>query len=272
MQFLFVDKITEMGSDEIKGELCIANGPYTRTDIEGSFVSSGYISEAIGQLASWLAIAKSDFTKKPVFLFCPEISYGIPAPTSKVIQIYSRIDRMEDDSMIFSGEASVNGQTIASLKQCNCHLMPLDKLEDPAAIKARFNDLMTGQWNRLSGSGLESIDYDLTSLKSDDPSQKSWSVALKNIDFVYADHFPRYPVTPIVVLNEVVQKIIASEFSISRIDRIKSLKIRNFILPNEKLELNIKQFDERKGHPLSFQVDLKKDQKHVMRGVYEIID
>lgn len=106
MQFLFVDKITEMGSDEIKGELCIANGPYTRTDIEGSFVSSGYISEAIGQLASWLAIAKSDFTKKPVFLFCPEISYGIPAPTSKVIQIYSRIDRMEDDSMIFRRSVS----------------------------------------------------------------------------------------------------------------------------------------------------------------------
>ena len=69
MRFLFVDLIEACGADRIAGQKTFASADpmqYLEPGFQ-PFIAPGVICEAMGQLASWLCLQRTDFTMRPVF-------------------------------------------------------------------------------------------------------------------------------------------------------------------------------------------------------------
>ena len=119
MRFLFVSKINEMKEDSIKGSHFFpVDDPYQhKRGTDEAVIAPSVVSEAIGQHLSWLTIGQGDFKHRPVFLFAEEIQvHGFVKPGTNVA-LEGRIQERDDQQMIFSGEAYVDGKLMQSIKK-----------------------------------------------------------------------------------------------------------------------------------------------------------
>lgn len=271
MQFLFVDDIDAVSDRAVAGRMHLGpDGPYVHRSAKGDTVGPGYIAESIGQLASWHCVSTSGFRFKPVFLFCPTIEFFAPVPAALTVHLEARIERFDDESFVFSGSARVDGEVVARLDDCHCLPMPLERLEDSELVRERFLALSQGSWRRQAGLGNERISFSQV-LVAAEVATRTFDVAFDDIGFIYRDHFPNQPVTPVVVLNEVVHSLVAETFGLAKLDAIRELKIRSFVAPGES-------FQVRLGEPQALAADKDKQSVHVelakkgrtiMRGRYD---
>src|SRR5690606_11821085 len=121
MRFLFVDKIDGMEGDRIRGRVLFPSDEpmqYNRL-ARAPHVAIGAVSEALGQLASWLCIERNQFTARPVFLFADRIiNYRHIAPGTE-IQMECTVSAMDERTFTFSGAATLDGEPVAAIENCN---------------------------------------------------------------------------------------------------------------------------------------------------------
>jgi 3-hydroxymyristoyl/3-hydroxydecanoyl-(acyl carrier protein) dehydratase len=292
MRFLFVDRITEVGDGVIAGLKHFDVGaPMQYGDGRGERqIAPGVVSEAIGQLVSWLCIKNNDFSRRPVFLFADKIGIaGIVRP-GDTVDLKARIDSMEKDgeTFVFSGEASVQDRLVATIENCSGYFMPLGDLEDPEVTKQRYGALINGGL-KLDG---DHDFYDFDQLLGEVVEQTgdaagaagSGIVARKTMapsERFFADHFPRFPVTPIVVINEMIGAVTAKlasphEPRALMPRAVEQIKIRNFVKPGETVETKVKITGRHPGKNgrdvITTMAEVTKGGKTILRGryVYEL--
>ena len=279
MRFLFVDRITEITENEIRGLKFFGDTESLRygPEVSGE-IAPGVISEAIGQLASWHAINRNEFTARPVFLFADRIEILKPVFPSSQVELCARIDSMDKETMVFSGEAYVDGNIVHRVSNINGFFMPLAKLEDPHVTRTRFNQLITRGMNLTEDVGV----FEFESLVDEVDELKTGTeiIARKYMaadEPFYMDHFPRYPVTPIVMINEMIgqatQKMMGPrEDNILRPKVVKSIKIKDFVRPEEGCEIRVKLKGRRTEGDyeiIETMAEITKEGKRILRGSYE---
>lgn len=291
MRFLYVNKILEVTDNSIVGEKTFDCGeplrlsPPGRRRIFGEVsseagwvVAPGVISEAIGQLASWCGLSNSGFQGRPVFMFADRIEFFREAMTGEKILLKAKIDSIEEHSMVFSGTAESAAGLICRIVSCHCHLAPLEVMEDPEITKSRFAALCQG--GEAYGAAEEFIVAEsiVEQKVEHDLGRVSGKARFAAESFFYKDHFPRKPVTPIVLINEVIGELTKSLCAIGpaggRLQPrlVEALKIRNFVLPEEvfsvEVDLLSKQADENGALQICTSVQVKKEGKPILRGQY----
>ena len=213
MRFLFVNRIDSMSETTISGHHYFAPDEPLQYPLHSAFdgfagnqVAPGVVSEAIGQLASWLAIKQNGFTARPVFLFADKISVEHPVAPGTGVELRAEIHQLDAEILVFSGSALVDGRMVQAVSNCSGYFMPLDQLEDPAVTKERFASLVAG--GLLLDAGVSSR-YPFENLCEEIVDQDGSSSivvrrTMRHDEPFYRDHFPRFPVTPIVMLNELI--------------------------------------------------------------------
>ena len=89
------------------------------------------VVEAVGQLAGWIAMRRTDFTRRPVAALVGEISLsGVEARGN--IELEAHIQRLDGRAILYCGTARCAGGEIAKLSRCVGPLMVLDEFDDPA--------------------------------------------------------------------------------------------------------------------------------------------
>lgn len=290
MRFLFVDRITSLGEGDnptIKGQKVFPLGDpmrYAATvdaqDSGSGVIAGGVISEAIGQLASWYCLKQNDFSARPVFLFADKIRMLREVHAGSTVDLSAEIHRLDSETFTFSGRASVGDSVVQEIKECSGWLMPLDQLEDPVETRRRFAALVDGGLPPESSTGTFAQD-DLLDEIMDCDGHGSINVrkTMAPDSPWYPDHFPRFPVTPIVVLNEVIaaasSRLLRSRHG-ARVARVEArgasgIKIKSFVRPGETCDVKVSLVSETEREQsvlVETVAELTRGGKKLLRGHY----
>ncbi len=277
MRFLFVSRVNDIQGQKVRGQVDFSAGePWRRQDANGqTLISTSVISEAVGQLVSWMALRDNDFSGRPVFLFATSIDLGQGVPAPATVDLEAWITDRSEDSFIFSGTAKVGGKTVVEIKDCGGYFMPLAELEDPSVTRQRFATLTS---TGLSANP-QTPAFDFKSLVdtvTEVVPEKSISTAkvFRQDEPFYPDHFPRFPVTPIVVINEMIAEATrrlmadnpATQGTIIPIS-VQDLKIKSFIRPGDTAVVNVK-VTESNSDSFETVAEITVNQKRILRGRY----
>ncbi len=233
--FTFIDRITAL----VPG--VSARGTFHIPANVGGFPSS-LLAEATGQLAAWVAVAKLEFSLRPVAGIARETVYhGAPRP-GDTLEMRVRIDSCEDDAVAYQGRARIGGADVLELHDCVGPMLPLEQFDDPASMRAFFATLCSGEGahpDRFPG-------LQPTSLIP--VAHEAGRLAIARLEVPVAapyfeDHFPRRPVFPgrllLDCMTTLAQGVAAEAAGGGRpvLVRVTDVKLRTFTEPGARLEL-----------------------------------
>lgn len=220
MTFRFIDRIVDYKAHRFVHayKLCTRNESWFYQLPSGEQVlSPAVVSEAIAQASGWLAMASYDFKKRPILLADEETEYFDVVRPGDCLEIYTIVTREEegDDMMHTQSVARVNGRMVCRSDCTRGYLLPLEELADPALMRMHFAHVykpgpipqsspapaLRSPEQEFTPGGLGLID----GLLSVEPGKKV--VSYKNVtvsENYFAEHFPRRPVVPGVVLMSCV--------------------------------------------------------------------
>src|SRR5262245_32936335 len=108
--FSFVDRITAVTPKRICG---IYPVPETNSGFAPSLVA-----EAVGQLAAWAAMAKSNFERRPVAGLAGKIELLGTVHPGQVLELEADLQSVDDDAAAYGGLAHAGGKPIIRLQDC----------------------------------------------------------------------------------------------------------------------------------------------------------
>ena len=276
MRFLFVDHIDAVNEHEIAGWVTFpADESFAYRQPGAPFqVAPGIVAEAIGQLVSWKVLARNGFTARPVFAFCDAIELHAPVAPGETVRLTGKITTIDDESFRFDGEAHGAQGLAARLRDVNGYFMPLAELEDPEVTKRRYEALTSGGIRSATGHApfaFGALGSDVQELTPETSIRVAHAFATDAL--FYQDHFPRFPVTPAVLLNELIgaaaQRLVAASRPSARAvaRTIRGVKVRSFVRPGEPVEATVTVLSQTTGS-LVTRAELKKEGRLILRGEY----
>lgn len=239
--FSFVDRIASVEPGvRIRGAYRI---PADIPEFPGSLVS-----EAVGQLAAWSAMAALDFKVRPVAGLAGRIELLSEVRPGQTLELAAGIETAEMDAVAYGGTAHADGRPVVVLEHCVGPMMPLEEFDDPEAVRGRFA-FLCGDGAAPGGfAGLPAV-----ALEPGEGEPGRLMRATLRVPFeapFFADHFPRRPVFPGTLLmhsNLRLAAALAAEVPSPangwRMRSVSDVKLRAFTPPGEVLALEAKLGD-----------------------------
>lgn len=235
--FTFVDRITELEAGRA------AHGHF---DVPAGldYFAGTLTAEAIGQLAAWVAMAHVEFRGRPVAALARDCRYLGDVVPGQRLSLEVDIEHCDDESIVYRGSASVEGQRVRELDDCLGPMLPLTDFDDPELMREHFELLrgpgaVPGRFGGVPEPQLANIEHD--------PGQRvSASLAVPHRAAFFADHFPRRAVFPATLLLEAGASL-ALQLAAGllpapgrmrfELNRVTDVKVRSFTPPGQTLEL-----------------------------------
>ena len=139
MGFLFVDRIDALDEHHARGHLDLRPGH--------TALPPWLVLEAIGQLAAWVAMARTDFASRPVAALVGEARLGATAWRETVggsVELTAHLERLDGRAVLYSGAAVCGDRQIATLTRCVGPLLPVALFDDPEVVRQRLATLRSG--------------------------------------------------------------------------------------------------------------------------------
>ena len=232
--FSFVDRIrdyTRRGPH--------ARGYFTIPDGLTAFPSC-LVAEAVGQLASWVAMDHIDFRGRPVAALALETRFLRDVKPGETLELGVELESCDDEAVSYRGWADVDGARALELIDCLGPMLPLDEFDSPLVLKERFDVLCgagapAGRFHGINGFHVEPgvlIPGRSATAKLHVPEAAPF----------FHDHFPRRPVFPAtLLLNEMIQLALnaAGGNGAGTLvpERMTNVKVRSFTPPGQALDL-----------------------------------
>jgi 3-hydroxymyristoyl/3-hydroxydecanoyl-(acyl carrier protein) dehydratase len=235
--YSFVDRIDEF----VPGRR--ASGRYAIPRALDAFASS-LVAEAIGQLAAWCAMDAIDFRGRPVAGLATETRFFRDAQPGDTLELVADLHECSDEAVAYDGYASVDGARIVELVDCLGPMLPVSDFDDPAALRARLALLRDGGAQPGRFRGVDAIPCDIVERVAGRELRARVDVP-QNAAF-FGDHFPRRPVFPATLLLDTKIRLAldvareAANGSRVKPSRITHVKMRSFIVPSQRLDVEIK--------------------------------
>lgn len=267
MGFHFIDQITAINADRASGRL--------RRPAGVPPLPPWLVIEAVGQLAGWIAVLRSDFARRPVAALVGEIGVG-ERDADGDIELQAHIERQDARAILYAGSATCGGRTIVTLARCVGPLLPMEGFDDPDTVRARLASLRAG-----TVPGEPAVDADVVVHPQLGPIALGDGVASSHLQVpaaapFFADHFPLRPVYPASLLADALSQlgapVAAQALDVDadrmRVARLSDYKVRAFSPPGQLLELEAELRDASGARP-TIQVHASADGKRIARGVLE---
>jgi 3-hydroxymyristoyl/3-hydroxydecanoyl-(acyl carrier protein) dehydratase len=263
MSFLFVDRITAIDSDRARGAVRCASSP----------LPPWLAVEAVGQLAAWIAMRRTDFSRRPVAALVGEIRLSGEEARGD-IELEAHIERLDARAILYAGTARCAAGQVVALSRCVGPLLPMELFDDPAAVRAQFDALRSGSPAVLALGG-DVLHADLSSVEWG-PDTVSSQLHVPTSASFFADHFPRRPVYPAsllaAALSQLAAPLAARLLDVApggvRIGRLSDYKVRSFSHPGQHLELSGESRGVRDG-AAAIRICASAEGKRVASGVLE---
>ena len=237
--FTFVDRITELDPGrQIRGRYTIP--------VDVPNFPATLVTEAVGQLAAWAAMAALEFKSRPVAGLATHIDFLTSVQPGQVLELSAELETLEEDAVAYHGNAQVDGRPVIALRDCVGPMLPLEQFDDPHAIRERFELLrhhgaLPGAWGNVTNLALDNVG-------GQHGESAHATLHVPNQAPFFADHFPRRPVLPGTLLMNSNLELVASlaatlPASAGRrwvLRRVSDVKLRTFTPPGGTLQIEAK--------------------------------
>lgn len=236
MGFLFVDRIEALDEHRARGVLEIAAGDPA--------LPPWLVLEAVGQLAGWVAMARTGFQSRPVAALVGEAHLEMAAWQPRAagpLVLEAHLERIDGRAILYSGTASCDGRVIARLARCVGPLLPLVLFDDPDAVRERLAALRgSGPAAHRPPAAPRPVAEDVR-IESDGVRRARLSVPTSAPYF--PEHFPRRPVFPATLLAAALDELGAAaaatalDVAAAHAVAVHDYKVRAFSEPGSTLEI-----------------------------------
>lgn len=201
------------------------------------------VAEAVGQLAAWVSMAHIGFRGRPVAALAGETRYFGTVGPGQTLGLHIAIEHSDEESVAYSGHATVEGHEILRLTDCVGPMLPQRDYDEPEDLARQF-ELLRGPGalpGRFAGCGRPA----LTPVDAEGDKRRVTRLDVPTDADFFSDHFPRRPVFPATLLLDSAIRV-ACELVASpprgcegrwRLTRMTHLKMRDFVLPGQSLAL-----------------------------------
>ena len=199
------------------------------------------VAEAVGQLASWVAMDHIDFRGRPVAALALETKFLRDVKPGETLELGVELESCDDDAVSYRGWADVDGARALELIDCLGPMLPLDEFDSPLVLRERFDVLCgagapAGRFHGINGFRVEA--------GAIVPGKSAVATLyVPEAAPFFHDHFPRRPVFPAtLLLNEMIQLALNAAGSNGAgttlvPERMTNVKVRSFTAPGQVLEI-----------------------------------
>jgi 3-hydroxymyristoyl/3-hydroxydecanoyl-(acyl carrier protein) dehydratase len=236
MGFILVDRIAARGPVRATGCLELPEG----MDAAPACMAA----EAVGQLAAWIAMERSDFRRRPVAGLAGRVAAPGRPPAARLLELEVDIESLDESAVIYSGRALASGSEAVRLERCLGPMLPIEEFEDPGRARSLHAELVGSGRSAGRESPPEFPRAALRRIESDGGSARAEIEAFPEAA-IYADHFPRRAVFPGTLLLDAILRLAEplaaaalrpADAGPSRVT-VSDAKMRSFVEPGAILEL-----------------------------------
>ncbi len=278
--FSFVDRITVIepgvrisGSYTIPAGLAefpmsLAGFPLSHAEFPLSLVA-----EATGQLAAWSAMAKIDFSHRPVAGLAGRVELLREVRPGDTLELSAELENADTSDVAYGGCASVNGEPVLRLHHCMGPMVPIGEFDDPDLLRARLA-LLRGE-GAVPGAftGVPAFSLDGLAVEEGPQMKARATLQVPAQAAFFGDHFPKRPVFPGTLLMNMNLKLVtalaagvpvragasASLAGARWTPRaVVDMKLRGFISPGELLTIEAKVM-RHEGDELKISVETRNE-------------
>jgi 3-hydroxymyristoyl/3-hydroxydecanoyl-(acyl carrier protein) dehydratase len=234
MSFSFVDRIAEIEPGRR------ARGSYS-VPAPWRELPPWLVAEAIGQLAAWVAMAGTDFRRRPVAAIAGEVIAPPAGSAGGVLELAVEVERRDDNTIVYRGSATAEGRDVGALERCVGPMMSMEEFDDPESVRRRYAALRGG------GLALGPVEDPMAMLVPDVVERVSGELLRARLIVpadaaFFSEHFPRKPVFPATLLMALQVRLaieLTSDASgeLPRLAAARHVKVRSFTAPGTSLDL-----------------------------------
>ena len=231
--FSFVDCITQI--DGVKR----VTGRYT-IPASATYFPVSLVAEAIGQLAAWVAMSAVNFRFRPVAALAGDTRIFARPQPGDTLDLIVDIESCDEESITYRGHAMVGEKRVLELLDTLGSMLDINEFDDPAALKADFEQLTAG--GRAPGAFNGVPVPALVDMVHEAQQRLQAELSIPAKAPFFDDHFPRRPVFPATLMLDAQLQLaarIAQECAgeTVHVTRITNVKVRAFTSPGATLHL-----------------------------------
>jgi 3-hydroxymyristoyl/3-hydroxydecanoyl-(acyl carrier protein) dehydratase len=244
--YSFVDRIVEfVPGKRARGTFAIPAGIET--------FPSALVAEAVGQLAAWVSMDWIDFVGRPVAALATETRFHADARPGATLELDVDLLECDREAVAYNGHASIGGVRIIELVDCLGPMLPVAEFDAPEALRERLALLRDGGATPGRFRGVEPLAVTVTQRVPGKALHGTLDVPADAPFF--GDHFPRRPVFPATLLLDTKMRLAldvardapALRGSTPRPVRVTHVKMRSFIVPSQRLAIDVALEPARDG-------------------------
>ena len=246
MSFLLVDRILEFSPGRsATGTLQIPSGPED--------FPLALAVEALGQLATWIAMEHSSFQQRPVAAIAGEVLSVGYVRAGDLLHLSVDVSTLRANAMRYRGEARVDGSASITMNRCTGAMLPMEVFDDASDVRTHFENLRRGETpSRGFPRRTEFAPRIEWGENTPEGVVRATLEAPGNADF-YLDHFPRKPVYPATLLLDakidIARRVLAQEAPDPagrwRVNAVRNVKVRSFTPPGGRVDVEVRETDAR---------------------------
>lgn len=258
--FSFVDQITDLQPGKsVRGEYHIPK--------HLDAFSLSLVAESVGQCAAWAAMAAVDFKTRPVAGIAGLVEMLHPVQPGDTLELAAELESVDEEALAYRAFVNVNGVAVLRLNECVGPMLPVGDLDDPEAMRARFQLLVGSGVAPGAFAGVPALMGEEITFGAD--PRVSAVLRIPAEAPFFADHFPRRPVFPGSLLMQtklnLVVRLVERHFESApggrwRITGVSGMKLRSFIAPGEALQLGA-TLEERSAEAATVAVESRRNGK-----------
>ncbi len=215
----------------------------------------GLIAEALGQLAGWIAMARSAFRSRAVAALVGSLVLPPGRVARGVLELSVDIDRTDQRAILYRGAVRSAAGVCGELRRCLGPLLPMADLDDPERARRLYEELR-GDTPQVLWSPADPLPH-LAVRDSEavgDAARRAWVDVPAAAPF-FADHFPRRPVLPATLLVqamtdlaiEVAAPVLGVGVAQVTVGEVRDIKVRSFTAPGEVLSIEAQREEAAAG-------------------------
>lgn len=202
------------------------------------------VSEAIGQLAAWVAMSHFGFRRRPVAGLAGEALFFSGVTAGQILDLAVELETCDEDAVAYGGSARVGGGVVVELRNCVAPMLPMEEFDAP--------EMMQSDFEVLCGPGAPAAriralpQQEVTVIDRVPGTSLTATLQVPKSASFFGDHFPRRPVFPGTLLLDQQIKL-ALQLAATQAhpgvlltpSRVTDVKMRSFIAPGQVVEIQI---------------------------------